>query len=105
MATTILYHNGAYNIYTSICDAVYFEPAITLDELKEYYKDEYGNQGVRELEDRLERAHKTGTSNRLGDTLEDYCKSLKHDVDMKPIGRLSYDEFILKYLTLSNKEA
>jgi len=103
MATTILHHNGAYNIFTSISDGMYWEEALTLDQLKEWYKEENGNQGLHELVGRLERAHKTGSSNRDGETIEDCYESCKYGCNGDTTNGLSYDEFILRYLTLVNK--
>jgi hypothetical protein len=42
--------------------------AMTLDEMKEYYRDEYGRQGMRDLDDRLARVEATGTSCRYPDS-------------------------------------
>jgi RNase P/RNase MRP subunit POP5 len=40
---------------------------MTLQELREYIKEEYGNEGLEELPQRLERVEKTGTSAHGGD--------------------------------------
>jgi hypothetical protein len=44
---------------------------MSLDEFKEYYKNEYGRQGLGELETRLERVEVKGTSSLMYDSLDD----------------------------------
>ena len=44
---------------------------MTLDELREYIKEEHGNDGLRDLPARLERVEKTGTSARMHNSLAD----------------------------------
>lgn len=40
-------------------------------EFLEWYKEEYGRQGMEDLPDRLARVEKTGTSSRFNESLED----------------------------------
>ncbi len=35
---------------------------MTLDEFMDYYKEEYGNEGLRRLPERMKRVNETGTS-------------------------------------------
>ncbi len=44
---------------------------MTLEEFKEYYKDEYGRQGLGGLDKRLERVEAKGTSSLMHDSAED----------------------------------
>jgi hypothetical protein len=44
---------------------------MSLENFKEYYKDEYGRQGMEELPQRLERVESKGTSAMLYESLED----------------------------------
>lgn len=44
---------------------------MTLEEFKEYYKDEYGRQGMGDLDKRLERVEAKGTSSLMHDSAED----------------------------------
>ena len=104
MGLCILHNNGSYNIFTTICDSLYWEEAITLEELTAFWKEEYGNNGTFNLTQGLERAHKNGSSGYMHPTIEDCYKACKHGVDKKTIKKLSYEEFILKYLTLPAKD-
>lgn len=62
MPSFIVHRKGAYNIFSTVSDMFYFEPAATLSELEEWYQAEYGNPGMKTLTERLERAHATGCS-------------------------------------------
>lgn len=44
---------------------------VTLDEFKYYYLKRYGTEGFKDLQERLDRADKTGSSCAYGTTLED----------------------------------
>jgi hypothetical protein len=100
MGNPIIYHNGAYNLYTTIGDGPWFEEALTLEELKEFIKEEYGRRGMEEFPQRLERAHKTGTSAH-GLTLSDQilCNQCGEGCES-----ISEEEFIRRYLTLPAEE-
>lgn len=43
---------------------------MALGEFTEYYKDEYGDQGLGRLSDRLDRVNQKGTSSHLDDSVE-----------------------------------
>lgn len=48
---------------------------MSLEEFKKYYKEEYGNAGMKILEERMERVNKNGCSGRYpDDKLEDFFK-------------------------------
>lgn len=92
MSEVIIYHEGAYNIYSSISDGPFFESGLTLDQLKQFIKDEYGTQGLRDLDTRLEKAHKNGSSGLRGSTLRETISSNAEG--------LFTEQFIQKYLTI-----
>jgi len=73
MANTICHHDGRYNIYCSISDGFYWKSSISYDQLKEWYRDEYGRRGMLDFEERVKRAKETGTSCRIDrDGLESF---------------------------------
>lgn len=96
MTHYILHKNGRYNIYSTVVDDCFFEPSLTLEELKEYIQVEEGNRGLRELDEQLERAHKTGSSSLIMNSLEGVasCNHSGPDGD-----NLSFDEFVEIYLS------
>ena len=100
MGTIIVHHKGVYNLYTTIADGFYFEGGLTLKQLKYYIKEEYGKQGVRELPQRLERAHKTGTSSLLDKSLTD---TLTCNRAGKNEAQLSVNQCIKQFLTIQEK--
>lgn len=85
---------------------------MSLEEFKEYYKDEYGRQGMQDLDKRLERVEEKGTSsmmhssvseliswNRAGkdgsiltkqQLIDVYCTRIIPEKD-RPMGTYSYD--------------
>lgn len=98
MGQLILHKDGAYQIYTTIADGACFERALTREELTEYIRQELGDAGLRELPQRLERAHKTGCSSIHGMTLEE-CLAANRAGEND--SELSFDEFVALYLTLT----
>ena len=98
MGEIICHHEGRYNIYSTISDSFYFEASISLEELTKWVKEEYGNSGLRELDHRLERAHRNGHSGRsmLEGTLEDFvgCNRAGEDEE-----NLSYEECLRRFLS------
>ena len=98
MANLILHKDGAYNLYTTVADGACYESALTLDELKEVIRFEHGEQGMRELPARLERAHLTGCSHVNGLTLEE-CVSCNRAGPGET--EMPFDAFVAKYLTLT----
>ena len=97
MGQLILHKDGAYNLYTTIADGACYESALTLEQLEEVIRFQFGEQGVRDLQQRLERAHKTGCSHRLGMTLAE-CIAANRAGENE--SKLSFDEFVERYLTL-----
>lgn len=98
MGQLILHKDGAYQIYTTVADGACFERALTLDELTEYIRQELGEAGLRELPQRLERAHKTGCSSMHGMTLAECLVANRAGENES---ELSFDEFVTRYLTLT----
>lgn len=98
MPTYIIQHNNIFNMYTTVSDGCYFSSGLTLEELKEYYKEENGNQGMHDLDARLERALVKGTS-----AFND--KDLKDTISCNRAGEkesnLSFDDFVSKFLTIN----
>ena len=68
----ICHHKGHYNFYSTISDGFAYVSSITLDQLTQIVKDNYGEAGIAELPERLERAHEVGHSYRSNDTLEEF---------------------------------
>lgn len=62
--------NEMYFEWSTIVDAP-VTYALTLEEFQTYYKEEYGDQGIRSLNDRLQRVDAKGTSSRLHDSVND----------------------------------
>ena len=97
MSQIIVHHKNAYNIYGTIADGAYFESALTLKQLKIYIKKEFGEQGLRNLPQRLEMAHQKGTSCISSNSLED---TLLCNRAGKNERHMSTKAFIKKFLTL-----
>ena len=97
MAQYIVHHKGAYNIYGTIADGAYFESALTLNQLKQYIKEEFGEQGLRNLPQRLERAQQKGTSSINANSLEE---TLLCNRAGKNESHISTKTFIKRFLTL-----
>jgi hypothetical protein len=96
MPQYIIHKDGAYNIFSTVVDAPYFDSALTLDQLKAYTQEQYGLEGMRQLDARLERAHKKGCSAFDMDLEECIsCNRAGPDESEVPL-----DEFVRKYLTL-----
>jgi hypothetical protein len=101
MGQFIIHHKGAYNYYSTIVDAPLLEEPFTLDELTANIEYRFGQEGLRELPARLERAHKYGTS-AIGYT------SLEETIICNRAGdgetELTLDEFVARFLTLPDEE-
>jgi hypothetical protein len=96
MPLYIVHHKGAYNFYSTIVDAFFFESALTLEQVEEYTISQYGKVGLGELPKRLDRARKTGCSAHHLDLRECLtCNRAGPNED-----RLTYDQCIAEFLTL-----
>lgn len=62
-----------YFEWSTVCDD-FRTYAMTLEEFKEYYREEYGRSSMNELEHRLKRVELVGTSSRLHDSMESVIK-------------------------------
>lgn len=89
MPNYILHKDGAYNVFSTVVDACYFEPALTLEQLRGVAPDN--------LAERLERAHATGCSAMDGSTLAE-CIACNRAGERE--ANLPRDEFIRRFLTL-----
>ncbi len=95
MGHPICHHKGRYNIYSTISDSFWFKRGLTLAELTDAIKEEYGQQGLRDLPDRLERAHKCGHSAYdEGDNLANYLNCNRAGKDE---ACLSFEECIKQF--------
>ena len=70
MARAIIKIKDKYLEWSTVVDSP-VTYGMTLDELKSYYKDEYGRRGLERLQFRLERVEKTGTSYFYPKTVEE----------------------------------
>jgi hypothetical protein len=96
MAHFIIHRNGVYNIYSTITDSPLFDNGLTLEQLENYTKEEYGNHGLEGLPQRLRRAQKTGTSERNSSLMSTiFCNRAGPNES-----ELSFDEFVKEFLTL-----
>lgn len=98
MATLILYKDGAYNLFETIADRPLYESALTLEQLTEIIRQEFGEKGLCELPLRLERAHGTGCSCAGGTLASCIAK-----YEARPYrARTGYADFVARYLTLAS---
>lgn len=97
MSDFIIYKDGAYNFFSSISNGCSFSSALTLDQLQYFVREDQGRRGIEALPERLERAHRTGSSEHGG--------SLESCIAFNRAGPgeacLSTVEFIAKFLTLA----
>jgi hypothetical protein len=100
MPTYIIHKDSAYNFFTTVADGACYEEALTLEQVHEVTKEEYGNEGLKQLPERLKRAHETGCSGRHW-TLDDCIESNRQGPDEAQMPR---EEFIRRYLTLRPSE-
>ena len=98
MALIILQRNDVYNIYTSICDSCYFDSGITKDQLISFWKEEYGNSKMYELEVMIKRALLTGCSSRMY-TFDEIISFNHSAIDIEN-PNMPHDEFVNKFLTI-----
>lgn len=92
MPRVIIHHEGFYNEYSTVSDGPCWKRGLTLNELKRITKDEEGERGLRQLEDRLVRAHEKGTSAYMDDDLKDTVNYFLHQENM------TLEHFINKFL-------
>lgn len=98
MGKFIIHKDGVYNVFSTIVDAPILAKGITLEELKEQVKEEYGLYGVACLNERLERVIKNGgCSAQNGMSLADCISGNRAGPNET---ELSFDDFVQKFLTL-----
>ena len=97
MSQILLHHKGVYNFYTTIADGACFELGLTLEQVKSHIKEELGNQGLKNLPDRIKRAQKTGTSEITGISLNVLLLCNRAGKNER---KLSTKQFINRFLTL-----
>lgn len=97
MPQYLIHKDGAWNIYCTISDGAWFEHAVDQAELEAWYVMEHGRIGAAELPSRIDRAIRTGTSARTGESLDDLIAGNRAGPGEK---RLNTDEFVRRYLTL-----
>lgn len=96
MGQYIIHKDGAYNIFSTVIDAPYFDSALTRDELTHYVRTVHGTHGLSSLDARLGRAHATGCS-AFDMDLQDCISGNRAGPNESEV---PYDEFISRYLTL-----
>ena len=96
MPAYIIHKDGAFNVFSSVVDACYFEPALTRVELEKWYRDEYGKSGMLGLPERIKRATDTGTS-AMGGTIDGHIDSNRCGPRE---GKITKAEFIRRFLTI-----
>jgi len=96
MSRIICHNNGRYNLYSTISDGFCYVSSLSLEQLEHLTKEEYGESGMRELPNRLERAHKFGNSCMFREPLDAFlCCNRAGDNEAK----LSTKECIERFLS------
>lgn len=96
MANVLCHYHGKYNFYTTVADGFCYVSSLTLEQVEQVVRDEYGQQGIDQLPDRLDRAHKNGHSALEGGTLEEFlcCNRAGENEE-----HLSFDECVTQFLS------
>ncbi len=92
MPRVIIYHEGFYNEYSTVSDGPCWKRGLTLEEFKRITKSELGKHGLRQLDERLVRAHTKGTSSHLDDNLKETVDYFLRQENM------TLEHFINKFL-------
>lgn len=71
MADTIIGKDGVYNFFSSISDMPHYKSGLMKEQVTKITKEEYGNQGLSKLDERLKRVDKKGTSSHIAESLKD----------------------------------
>lgn len=87
-----------YLEWSSVVDAP-ITYGMTLAEFKKYYKKKYGSNSMTNLEERLKRVEKNGTSCQLGDTIKDFISTNRAG---NRGGKLSEKDLIENYCLSKN---
>lgn len=95
MANTIIYDNGAFNLYSSISDGLYFDHALTEEQLREWLLNDAIQTAKDSIDRRIATAIKRGSTSMIL-SMEDVLHTVAAVHDLDPdIGTM-----IEKYLTL-----
>jgi uncharacterized protein YehS (DUF1456 family) len=98
MARGIIFHNGAYNVWSTEWDSPIFVSGMTREMIVEYFREKQGEDGLKTLPERFEQAHKTGCDDlHLGHTLDDLINSNRAGEKHTPMPK---DEFLKKFFTI-----
>lgn len=92
----IIHKDGAYNVFSTIVDAPWFVGALTEQQLRDWHREQFGNDGESFIEARLARAHATGCSGD-GWTLDECIATNRAGRGEK---RLDAETFVRRFLTL-----
>lgn len=97
MRGLLLHHNGAWNVFSTVADGPCFVSALTEAQLRQLYKEEYGDVGLQELQARMERARgPSGCSSGIGQTLHSCIEMYRANQGKE----CTDEEFIAEFLTL-----
>jgi hypothetical protein len=83
---------GKYLDWSSVVDAP-VSYGMTLEEYRAFYLEEYGKQGMKDLDARLKRVEKIGTSSQLGHTPEELVSCNRAGPNEKPLTMKEIIEF------------
>lgn len=84
-----------YLEWSSIVDAP-TTYGMSLDEFKKFYREEYGHQGLEELEERLKRVEQKGISSMIHDSVDDLITNNRAG---KKETRITKEQIIAYYCT------
>jgi hypothetical protein len=97
MPQYIIHRDGVFNIFDTVVDAPVFSRALSKSELEEWYREQYGLHGMRELPQRIERAIVHGCSGHPPfDKLESYIE------DWALVHHRAKADFVPRYLSAAD---
>ena len=97
MSEILIHHNGVFNFYNTVSDGPRFVSGLTLEQVRIFTKEEYGNQGLKNLSERIKRAIEKGTSSYDHDSLDETIQLNRAGINEE---HLSSEEFIKLFLTI-----
>lgn len=90
----IIGKDEVYNLYSTIVDVPLFESGLNKEMLEFHIKEEYGNEGLKDLPRKLERVNQYGTSSRVDNILKDTVHIFLTNTN------ITLEEFISTYLKI-----
>ena len=99
MSRYIIKIKDKYFEYSTVVDAP-VTYAMTLDEFEEYYKEEYGNQGMKDYPDRMSRVESKGTSSLMDNCMEEVVAANRCGKDFV---QLTPEQIYIKYQNLDSE--